>query len=87
MIRLLGTSGRGPAECRIAVVKGIAILTAEATELGLDGDCIEGANTDGHGPASATCVRPRARGSSKAPSLSLGASASSTTQSREITFT
>lgn len=56
MIRLLVTSGRGPAECRIAVAKAIAVLTAEASALGLDTDCVEGPNTDGHGPASAIVV-------------------------------
>jgi peptide chain release factor len=56
MIRLLLTSGRGPAECRIAVVNAIATLTAEATALGLDSDCLEGPNADGHGPASAIVV-------------------------------
>jgi peptide chain release factor len=56
MIRLLFTSGRGPAECRIAVARAIATLTAEATSLGLDIDCLEGSNADGHGPASAIVV-------------------------------
>jgi peptide chain release factor len=53
MIRLLFTSGRGPAECRIAVANAIAALRAEAISLGLDADCLEGPNPDGHGPASA----------------------------------
>ena len=56
MIRLLFTSGRGPAECRIAVVNAVATLTAEAASLGLDSDCLEGPNADGHGPASAVVV-------------------------------
>jgi peptide chain release factor len=56
MIRLLLTSGRGPAECRIALVKAIATLTTEATSLGLDVDCLEGPDADGHGPASAVVV-------------------------------
>ena len=56
MIRLLFTSGRGPAECRIAVANAIAALTAEAAALGLDTDCLEGPNMDGHGPASAIVV-------------------------------
>jgi peptide chain release factor len=56
MIRLLFTSGRGPAECRIAVANAIATLTAEAASLGLDSDCLEGPNADGHGPASAIVV-------------------------------
>jgi peptide chain release factor len=56
MIRLLFTSGRGPAECRIAVRKAVATLAAEAAVLGLETDCLEGPNTDGHGPASAIVV-------------------------------
>jgi len=56
MIRLLFTSGRGPAECRIAVAKLIATLTAAAAALGLDVDCLEGPDPDGHGPASAIVV-------------------------------
>jgi len=56
MIRLLLTSGRGPAECRIAVEKTVAALTAEAAVLGLDTDCLNGPNPDGHGPASAIIV-------------------------------
>jgi peptide chain release factor len=56
MIRLLFTSGRGPAECRIALVKAIATLTAEAVARGLDVDCLEGPDADRHGPASAIVV-------------------------------
>lgn len=56
MIRLLFTSGRGPAECRIAVRKAVAALAAEAGLLGLETDCVEGPNPDGHGPASAIVV-------------------------------
>jgi peptide chain release factor len=56
MIRLLLTSGRGPAECRIALVNIVAALTAEASSLGLDWDYLEGPNADGHGPASAIIV-------------------------------
>jgi peptide chain release factor len=56
MIRLLFTSGRGPAECRIAVRKAVATLAAEAASLGLETDCLEGPNVDGHGPASAVVV-------------------------------
>lgn len=56
MIRLLLTSGRGPAECRIAVAKAAAVLVAEATALGLDTDYLEGPNPDAHGPASAIVV-------------------------------
>ena len=56
MIRLLITSGRGPAECRIALAKTLCALTAEAAALGLDTDCAEGPDPDGHGPASAIAV-------------------------------
>jgi peptide chain release factor len=56
MIRLLFTSGRGPAECRIAVRKAVAALATEAASLGLETDCVEGPNPDGHGPASAIIV-------------------------------
>lgn len=56
MIRLLLTSGRGPAECRIAVRKAVAILTADAASLGLETDCLQGPDPDGHGPASAIVV-------------------------------
>lgn len=56
MIRLLFTSGRGPAECRIALRKAVAALAAEAASLGLETDCVEGPNPDGHGPASAIVV-------------------------------
>lgn len=56
MIRLLITSGRGPAECRIAVAKAMAALTLEAEANGLDIDWVEGPNPDGHGPASAIAV-------------------------------
>ncbi len=56
MIRLLLTSGRGPAECRIAVAKTIEALAADAAALGLDVDCVVGSNVDGHGPASAVVV-------------------------------
>ena len=56
MIRLLLTSGRGPAECRIAVQKAVAALTAEAASFGVATDCLQGPNPDGHGPASAIVV-------------------------------
>jgi len=56
MIRLLFSSGRGPAECRIALANAIATLTAEAATLGLDTDCVNGPDPDGHGPASAIVV-------------------------------
>lgn len=56
MIRLLLSSGRGPAECRIAVKKTVAALTVEASSLGLGTDCLSGSDPDGHGPASAVVV-------------------------------
>jgi peptide chain release factor len=52
MIRLLVTSGRGPAECRIAVAGIVPILLAEARSMGFDADRTEGAWPDRHGPAS-----------------------------------
>jgi peptide chain release factor len=53
MIRLLFTSGRGPAECRIAVRHALRRIAreAEAADVGLD--IAEGAGGDKHGPASA----------------------------------
>ena len=56
MIRLLLTSGRGPAECRIALARALATLTAEAAALGFDTDCLNGPDPDGHGPGSAIVV-------------------------------
>jgi len=56
MIRLLFTSGRGPAECRIAVANAVAALVTEATVLGFDTDRLEGPRPDEHGPASALVV-------------------------------
>lgn len=56
MIRLLFTSGRGPAECRIAVRHAVAALAAEAALLGLEADCVEGPSPDRYGPGSAIVV-------------------------------
>jgi peptide chain release factor len=56
MIRLLLTSGRGPAECRIAVRKAVAALSDQATSLGLETDCVEGPSPDRYGPGSAIVV-------------------------------
>jgi peptide chain release factor len=56
MIRLLLTSGRGPAECRIAVRKAVAALGVEAASLGLETDCVEGRSPDRYGPGSAIVV-------------------------------
>ena len=56
MIRLLITSGRGPAECRMAVRGVLQALLAEARAAGLDADAAEGKDPDGHGPASAIAI-------------------------------
>jgi peptide chain release factor len=56
VIRLLVTSGRGPAECRIAVVNTLAEMAREAEMSGLDLDVATGPDPDGHGPASAVAV-------------------------------
>ena len=55
MIRLLVTSGRGPAECRIAVRHVIDVIAREAKALGCDCD-IAPASVDTHGPASAIVI-------------------------------
>ncbi|CCD90535.1 putative Class I peptide chain release factor domain protein [Bradyrhizobium sp. ORS 375] len=55
MRRLLLTSGRGPAECRIAVAHALTRLAVEAETA--DSDCaIARADADRHGPASAVVV-------------------------------
>jgi peptide chain release factor len=56
VIRLLVTAGRGPAECRIAVVNTLAAMAHEAEASELDFDVAPGADPDGHGPASAIAV-------------------------------
>lgn len=56
MIRLLLTSGRGPAECRIALAKALGVLAHEAETVGLDLDVATGPDLDGHGPASAIAL-------------------------------
>jgi len=53
MIRLLLTSGRGPAECRLALTRALDLLQRESTKAGLGCDCIPGASPDEHGPGSA----------------------------------
>ena len=53
MIRLLVTSGRGPAECRIAVLRALAALEREASEAGLALDIATSEPPDAHGPGSA----------------------------------
>ena len=57
-IRLLATSGRGPAECRIALAKVLDAMTKEAAACGLDLDVAHGPGGDKHGPASAIAVVP-----------------------------
>jgi peptide chain release factor len=56
MINLLLTSGRGPAECRIALGKVLAAMTAEAAAMGLDLGIATGAAPDAHGPGSAVVI-------------------------------
>ncbi len=53
MIRLLISSGRGPAECRIALAGVLAAIAREATTAGLEIDIAPGVEPDRHGPASA----------------------------------
>ena len=56
-LRLLITSGRGPAECRIALGKVVRLLRGEAEAAGLDLCEIAGpAHPQGHGPASVVLV-------------------------------
>jgi len=56
MIRLLLTTGRGPAECRIALALARERLIEEAQVMGVAVDVVEGPNLDGHGPASVMLV-------------------------------
>ena len=56
MIRLLLTSGRGPAECRIALSKTLDVMRRESDATGLSLDIAEGPDPDGHGPASAVAI-------------------------------
>jgi peptide chain release factor len=56
MKRLLLTSGRGPAECRIALAHALKAMAREAEAAGLGLDVAEGPNTDGLGPASAVAA-------------------------------
>lgn len=55
-LRLLLTSGRGPAECRIALANVLACMEHEAASCGLDLDVAHGPGGDKHGPASAIAV-------------------------------
>lgn len=56
MKRLLMTSGRGPAECRIALGKLLERIRQDARERDLDVDLVEGRHLDEHGPASVIAV-------------------------------
>jgi len=56
MIRLLITSGRGPAECRIALAKALGALAREAEAAGLDLGVASGPDPDGHGAASTIAI-------------------------------
>lgn len=56
MRRLLATSGRGPAECRIALAHVLSAIAKEAEKAGLDLDIAEGTAPDRHGPGSAVVV-------------------------------
>jgi peptide chain release factor len=56
MISLLLTSGRGPAECRIALSKVLTVMAAEAAAVGLDLDVAPGPAPDAYGPGSAVVV-------------------------------
>jgi peptide chain release factor len=56
MIRLLLTSGRGPAECRIALRKTLGILVKEAEIAGVTVDVTVDPDWDGQGPASAITI-------------------------------
>jgi peptide chain release factor len=53
MIKLMVTSGRGPAECRIALVHALSAMSKEALRSGLDLDIAHGPALDKHGPGSA----------------------------------
>jgi peptide chain release factor len=56
MTRLLFTSGRGPAECRIALAGVLRVFVREAENAGLDADIAKAAVPDGWGPPSAVAV-------------------------------
>jgi peptide chain release factor len=56
-VRLLVTSGRGPAECRIAISKVLDLIRREAAKQDVDVTEIEGPHhAQGHGPASVVVV-------------------------------
>ncbi|MEJ2125510.1 MAG: peptide chain release factor H [Alphaproteobacteria bacterium] len=56
MTSLLLTSGRGPAECRIALRKVLTVMAAEAEAVGLALDVATGPAPDAYGPGSAVVV-------------------------------
>lgn len=66
MNRLLVTTGRGPAECRIALAGLLEVMAREARALGVDLDIVESRDPDGHGPGSAVVVASTADGASAA---------------------
>lgn len=53
MIRLLLSSGRGPAECRLALARALDRMAQEAAMTGLSFECVPGHAPDAHGPGSA----------------------------------
>lgn len=55
-VRLLATSGRGPAECRIALAKALDALAREAIAAGLDCDVAAGEAPDRRGSGSAIVI-------------------------------
>ena len=55
-VRLLITSGRSPAEYRIAVAKLLQVMASEAADPGLDFDTLAGMNPDGLGPLSSIAL-------------------------------
>lgn len=56
MMRLLLTSGRGPAECRIALAHLIVRLRKDADALGCPCDIVASRDADGHGPGAALAL-------------------------------
>lgn len=55
-VRLLATSGRGPAECRIALANTLEALAREAERSGIDCDIAPSDAPDCHGPGSAIVI-------------------------------
>ena len=55
-VRLLATSGRGPAECRIALANVLEALAREAERAGIDCDIAASDAPDRHGPGSAIVI-------------------------------